>query len=149
MPPKCEKKQPTFRINLHVPATNWHPHKDKTLEVKAETEFEAWAKAVREMLMVLTQGNGRLMVGYLADMLNNLPVEVRTALVAAMAQGFGLAIKPVEGEEGAIEVGLVQRYPPLIEPKETPSGIALPGGQKPGDAGLVLPTGVPYKGKKR
>lgn len=139
MPPKCLNKPPTFRVNMHLPATNWHPHKDETFQIKNPTEWEAWAYMMRATLMELTHGNLRLMVGYWADAMNVLPVEARTALIHAIAKGLGLQIKPVEDVPDSIEVNLVQRYDPLMGDKTTESGLVLPGGKPGGGSKLVLP----------
>lgn len=146
MPPKCTNRQPTFRINMHVPATSWHPHVDRTLEAKAPTEFEAWALAQRKMLMELTQGNLRLMIGYWGDALNVLPPDVRAALIPVLARGLGLNIQQAGDDPNVIEVSLVQRYEPLVGEKQTPSGLVVP---KEGASDLVLPGDPRYHGKRR
>ena len=137
MAKKCENRLPTFRINMHVPATSWHAHYDRNLQVKQPTEFEAWAHAMRAILMELTQGNLRLMIGYWGDAMNVLPPDARTTLLQVIAGGYGLQIKLVDDDPETIEVSLVQRYDPLIGEKKTESGLILPG--KPGASKLVLP----------
>jgi hypothetical protein len=122
---------------MHVPATNWHPHSDKTFEAKAPTEFEAWALAQRQTLMELTHGNLRLMVGYWSDAINVLPPDVRTALLSCIAQGLGLQIAPVEDAPDTIEISMVKRYDPLIGDKTTKSGLVVPQGAEAPD--LILP----------
>ena len=145
---KCEKQQPTMRVSMHVPATDWHPHFDKTFVVKKPTEFEAWAHTMRDTLLQLTGGNLRLMVGYWGDALNTLPNEARTALITVLAQGLGLQIQKVEGKDDTIEIGLVQRYDPLVGDKKTESGLVLPGAGA-GKADLILPTDPRYNEMRR
>ena len=133
MPPKCENAQPTFRVKIHLPATSWHPHYDKVINTKAPTEFEAWAATMVKILAELTHENARLMVGYWADALNVLPLEMRKALVQVLLQGLGISIKPGP-EPDTIEVDLVQKYPPLVEQPPRQDELVVP---KPG--ALVLP----------
>jgi hypothetical protein len=131
---------------MHIPATSWHPHTDRTLEVKKTTEWEAWAHLMRATLTALTHGNGRLMVGYWGDALNTLPPEVRTAMVSVLAQGLGLEIRPAKDVPDTIEITLVPRYPPLVGEQKTESGLVLPKGAG-GKSELVLPND-PRFGKK-
>lgn len=131
----CEHQQPTLRVKAHLPATSWHPHYDRTLEVKQPTEWQAWAKMMLQLLTVLAGGNQRLMVGYWMDALNVLPVELRLALVSGLARGYGLDIQAT-GEPDTIEIRLVQRYKPLAGPKQTESGLLVPHSGSPD---LVLP----------
>ncbi len=137
MPKKCEHKRPTIKVTMHVPATSWHPHMDKVLEVKAETEFQTWALAMRDSLLALTHENLRLMVGYWGDALNSLPTEARTALITVIAQGLGLSIKAAEGVPDTIEISLVPRYEPLVGEKKTESGLVIP--KNPENPDLILP----------
>lgn len=136
MPPRCEKQQPTFRVKFHVPATTWHPHTDRVIEVKKPTEWEAWAHTIRETLAVLTGGSPPLILGYMLDLINQLPADMRTGLITGIAQGLGLDIRPGE-EPNTIVVTLVPRYDPLVGDKKTESGLVLP--QEGQGAGLVLP----------
>jgi hypothetical protein len=130
---------------MHVPATSWHPHADKTFEVKKPTEWEAWAHAMRAIVLELSHGNARLMLGYWSDALNVLPPEVRKALIQAIAAGYGLQIAPAEDDPKTIEISLVQRYEPLVGEKKTESGIVLP--KTPGSK-LVLPGQKEYTERK-
>jgi hypothetical protein len=132
---------------MHVPATSWHPHADRTFEVKKPTEWEAWAHLMRAILLELTHGNGRLMVGYWADALNTLPPEVRTAMVSVLAQGLGLEIRPAKDTPDTIEITLVHRYPPLVGEQKTESGLILPKKGTGGKPDLILPND-PRFGKK-
>lgn len=136
MPPKCIEQQPTFRVNMHSPATAWHPHQDNTFTMKKPTEWEAWAHTMREILVHLTAGNGRLMVGYWLDAINVLPPNIRAALLGGIAQGLGLEIKSVEGETDTVEINLVPRYPPLVTNKPSPGGLVVP---EPSPSELVIP----------
>ena len=138
MPKKCEKRKPSIKVTMHVPATNWHGHFDKVLNTKAETEYQCWAEAMRASLIELTHGNLRLMVGYWGDALNLLPEDVRMTLVTVIVKGLGLSIKTTEDVEDSIEVDLVPRYEPLAGERMTESGIHLP--PKPGEnVDLILP----------
>ena len=136
MPKKCENKQATIKVTMHIPATTWHPHMDKVLEAKADTEFQAWALAMRDSLLALTHQNMRLMIGYWGDALNSLPNDARLALINVIARGLGLSIKPTEGVENTIDIDLVPRYEPLIGDKQTASGIVVP---KNVESDLIVP----------
>jgi hypothetical protein len=142
MPKKCERQQPTFRVNMHLPATSWHPHTDKTFQVKGKTEFEAWAFTMRDILVALTHRNQRLMVGYWADVLNALPSDIRRTLVAVIAQGLGLDIRPAPDDPQTIEIHLVPRYEALVGDQKTESGLVIPG--KGGKSPLTLPSDPRY-----
>ena len=146
MTKKCEHTQPTFRVTMHLPATSWHTHADKTFQVKQPTEFEAWAHLVRSLLMTVTQGNVPFMLGYLGDLLNTLDSDMRTALLTIITKGFGLEIKEAEDTPHTIEVGLVPRYPPLVEKEESTSGLVVPESR---ETGLVLPGEVGYDTHRR
>lgn len=145
---KCTNQNPTIRVSMHVPATDWHPHLDKTFSVKKPTEFEAWAHLMKDTLMHLTAGNLRLMVGYWGDALNTLPKEARTALITVIAQGLGLQIRSVPDQKDTVEVKLVPRYDPLVGDKKTESGLVLPGGGT-GQSDLILPNDPRYNEKRR
>ncbi len=144
---KCDNKQPSIRIKLHIPATDWHPHMDKVLNSSAETEYEAWAKAMVTLLNELAHGNMRLMTGYWGDALNTLPVEIRKALIEVIGRGLGLQISKVEGKEDTIEVELVERYEPLVPTRPrppAPNELVVPTPPKASD--LVLPGQPGYNG---
>jgi hypothetical protein len=74
-----------------------------------------------------------LIVGFLLDLVNMLPVGWRRLISHGSAVGLGLDVKE---ENGKLLVGLVPHYTPLVETGERPSGLVVPG---KGDAGLVLP----------
>jgi hypothetical protein len=130
---------------MHVPAASWHSHHDHTLEVKAPTEFEAWAMFTQKVLAALAYNNPRLMLGYWLDALNTLPEDTRKTFIQGIARGLGLSIKPAEDESNAILIDLVQKYDPLAGDKKSKGGIVLPRGVSVGD--LVLP-GDPKFGVK-
>jgi len=132
MTKKCENQQPSIKVTMHIPATEWHPHYDKVLENKAPTEYEAWAKAMVTSLAALSHDNARLMVGYWGDALNTLPIELRKSIVQVIGQGLGLQITESD-EPDSIEVELVERYEPLIERQPQPNELAVP------QSSLVLP----------
>ncbi len=140
MPPKCENAQPTFRVKMHVPATDWHPHEDKVFNVKAPTEFEAWAATMVKILAELTHENARLMVGYWGDALNVLPIDMRKALMQVLQQGLGISIKK-GAEPDTIEVNLEPKYQPLVEQPPRQDELLVP---KPG--ALILPGQPGYNG---
>lgn len=139
---KCTNQQTTIRVRLHVPKTGWHPHYDRTFEEKWETEWQTWAKTMLQLLLTFTNGNPRLMVGYWLDALNVLPTELRLALVTGIMRGFGLEIKDIPDEPDTIEIGLVLRYPALVGPQVTDSGLVVP---KKGAPDLILPGDSRYK----
>ncbi|KKN32417.1 hypothetical protein LCGC14_0814050 [marine sediment metagenome] len=141
MAEKCEHKTPTFRLKMHTPATSWHPHEDKVIESKKDTEWEAWACMVRDSLAILAHNQPQLMVGYWLDALNALPPELRRTLAIGIAQGLGLQIKTIED---GIEVGLVPRYPPLV-PEKSKSGLVTPQG---GGSKLILPNDPRFAEKR-
>lgn len=124
MPLKCEKKLATIKVNIHLPATDWHPHVDKVLESKDETEWGAWASSVLTTLGEICHNNARLMLGYWGDVLNSMPVEYRKALVNVIVQGLGIEIKKAE-QPDSIEVNLVPRYPPLAQQQPEPGQLVV------------------------
>ena len=146
MPPKCENSKPTIRIKMHVPETDWHPHTDKVMETKADTEYEAWAQAMVTLLAELAHNNARLMVGFWGDALNTLPFEMRKALVQVIGQGLGLQIKKSETQEDAVDIDLVERYPPLIQRQAKPGELVVAKQKAASGAGLVLPGQEGYTG---
>ncbi len=134
--PKCLNKKPTFVARMHMPATAWHPHRDKSFHISADTEWEAWATFMAEVVRDLTNKNPRLMVGYWLDALNVLPPDVRHALVTGIIQGLGLDMSVSEaGTELVIK--LLQRYDPLAGEKRTEQGLVVP--TTPASKGLILP----------
>lgn len=138
--PKCDHKRANARVRVHTPGTTWHGHRDFTVEVSAPTEFEMWAQVFTKLLLKLTGSSVQLQLGYLGDALNTLPLELRKALISIIAQGYGLEIQLVP-DEAAIEVGLTQRYEPLVAAPETQSGLVVP---KSGKADLVIPGNPQY-----
>ena len=134
--PKCDSNpQSSAHLSVHTPKTSWHDHKDFKVEAQGKTEFEMWARLQQEMLKHLTGGNLRLMVGYWGDAMNSLPPNVRATIVAVIARGMGLAIKPDPTNPDAIIVDLVERYPPLIQQGAPPAkeGLVVP------DSKIILP----------
>ena len=142
MPPKCERQQPTIKVKLHLPATNWRSHYDRSFEEKHPTEWQTWAQTMLVLLRTFTNGNLRLMLGYWLDALNPLPPDIRLALIQGVAQGYGLDIKTVDDAPDTIEVNLVQRYPPLADPQVKKSGLVVP---KKGASDLIIPGNPRYK----
>ena len=136
MEPQSEAEQPTIWVTMHLPATSWHRSVDQDFEEQQPTEWEVWAETMWKMLQVFTAGNARLMVGYWLDALNTLPSDIRRALIAGIARGYGLDISSSESEPDTVDIRLIPRYPPLASPKVTPRGLVLPrrGGQD-----LILP----------
>lgn len=137
MSKKCEHQQPSIKVTMHIPATDWHPHYDKVIENKAPTEYEAWAKAMVTSLAALAHDNARLMVGFWGDALNTLPVELRKSLVLVIGRGLGLQITSLP-EQDSIEVELVERYEPLTSTPPEADEMAVP------TSGLVLPDTSEY-----
>ena len=127
MPKKCETKQPSFRVAIHVPEASWHGHWDKVVHVKAATEWEAWSQFMLKVLALMAGGNARLMVGYWLDALNSIPTDLRAALVQGITAGLGLQIEPDPDDPTTIVVNVVRRYEPLgKEQPTTKSGLVLP-----------------------
>ena len=127
MPKKCENKQPSFRVAIHMPEASWHSHWDKVVHVKAVSEWEAWSQFMLKVLSLMAGGNARLMVGYWLDALNSIPADLRAALVQGIVQGLGLQIEPDPDDPTTIVVNVVQRYEPLATGEPTnKSGLVLP-----------------------
>jgi hypothetical protein len=74
-----------------------------------------------------------LVIGFLLDLCNSLPLELRQFLIAGV--GLGLGCEVTEDEDGSVSIKQVPRYEPLIEEKEGPSGLVLP----PQDKKLIIP----------
>ena len=140
--PKCLNKEPTFVARLHVPETAWHPHRDQSFHVSEETEWEAWAKFMAEVVRDLANKNPRLMVGYWLDALNVLPIDVRQSIVTGIIQGLGLDISVSEAGTELV-VQLLQRYDPLTGEKRTQQGLVVP--VTPKSTGLILPGAPGYR----
>ncbi len=135
---KCEHQQTTFRLKIHTPATVLHHHIDKVIQIKEKTDWEAWAHLISESLQAMGYTNDRFIIGFLLDLINSLPVELRLAIGQGIVEGRGLEIKSVQDEEGiAIEASLPQRYEPLAGERKTESGLILPN--QPPQSKLVLP----------
>ena len=139
--PKCEKKNPSFRLKIHSPANYIHPHVDKVVNIKGETDWEAWAHLIGSSLEALGYNNDRFIVGFLLDLINTLPEDFRFAIGRGIVEGRGLNIE-IKNEEGGqvLEATLPQKYEPLAGTKKTKSGLVIPN--KAEKSELVLPKDV-------
>ncbi len=118
---------PVFSASFHLPKNSWHEHRDWGGSVEEATEYQAFAAMVMNTLMELSAGSNRLVVGYLGDMLNVLPRNLRLAMVHVLYNGLGLDIKAATDELNTIDVNLVPRYEPLTPPEQKPSPLMTPG----------------------
>ena len=118
---------PVFTASFHLPKTSWHDHRDWGGSVEEPTEYQGFAAMTMNMLMELSGGSNRLVVGYLGDMLNVLPKSLRLAMLHVLANGLGLDIKTATDDLNTIDVNLVQRYEPLNPPEEKVSPLMTPG----------------------
>ena len=118
---------PVFTSSFHLPKTSWHEHRDWGGSVEEPTEFQAFATMTMNTLMELSGGSNRLVIGYLGDMLNVLPKNLRLAMLHVIANGLGLDIKTAADDLNTIEVNLVQRYEVLTPSEKQPSPIMTPG----------------------
>ena len=134
--PTCETlEKPVFAASFHLPKTSWHEHRDWAGSVEDDTEFQAFAAMTMNLLMELTGGNNRLVVGFLGDMLNVLPKNLRLAMMHVIGNGLGLNIQAATDDLNTIDVSLVPRYEVLAPPLNDPSKqLVTPGG---GAAGAV------------
>lgn len=127
--PGCEGiEHPVFASSFHLPKNSWHEHRDWGGSVEEATEFQAFAAMTMNTLMELSGGSNRLVIGYLGDMLNTLPKNLRLAMVHVIMNGLGLDIKSATDELNTIEVNLVQRYEVLTPPDQRPVQLVTPGG---------------------
>ncbi len=129
----CSKRElPFFTASFHLPQTSWHEHRDWAGAAEQKTEFETFAFMTQTMLMEMTGGNNRLVVGYLGDMLNVLPKNLRLAMMHVLANGLGLDIQTAKDSPDTIDVNLVPRYEPLTPTPDTSKvGLVTPGGGNP------------------
>ena len=124
---------PIFTSSFHLPKTSWHEHRDWGGSVEEPTEYQAFAAMTMNILMELSGGSNRLVVGYLGDMLNVLPRNLRLAMMHVLANGLGLDIRTAADNLNTIDVNLVQRYEPLTTPQNesglvTSDGVVIPPG---------------------
>lgn len=125
---ECEKiTNPVFAASFHLPKNSWHEHRDWGGSVEEPTEYQGFAAMTMTMLMQLSSGNNKLLVGYLGDMLNVLPPNLRLGMMHVIGKGLGLDIKAADDGLNTIEVGLVPRYPPLVAQAQAPQ-LVTPGG---------------------
>lgn len=129
----CSKMEhPFFTASFHLPKTSWHEHKDWSGAFEQNTEFETFAFMTQTVLMEMTGGNNRLVVGYLGDMLNVLPKNLRLAMLHVLSNGLGLDIQTPEDSPDTIDVNLVPRYEPLLPaPDQSRVQLVTPGGGNP------------------
>jgi len=130
----CAARQPTIRCRVHTPEVRpIHPHLDSTFEVKAASDWEAWAKTSHKLIEALGCAHNPLIIGFILDLIGLLPVPAKRLIAAGIIAGFGCQV--TEEEDGSVFVEQVPRYPPCFEPKEHPSGLVIPDSGE----GLVLP----------
>lgn len=134
-PLKCTEPEAPAQITVstHRPKTSWHPHSDSGVTHQRDTEYEAFAQAVQVLLTELTSTgihedgkpivNAAIMVGYLCDMINGYPAQIRLAVLRGIGKGLGLEIT----ENGdTLNIAMVSRYAPLTKQPQTQSGLVLP-----------------------
>jgi len=124
----CESlTRPIFNSSFHLPKTSWHEHRDGGISVEEDTEYQAFAALTISTLMELSGGNNRLVVGYLGDMLNTMPKNLRLAMMHVLANGLGLDIQTAADAPDTIEVNLVPRYEALTPSMQKPPSLMTPG----------------------
>lgn len=130
----CETlEKPVFAASFHLPKTSWHEHRDWGGSVEDDTEFQAFAAITMKLLMELTGGNNRLVIGFLGDMLNTLPKNLRLAMMHVIGNGLGLNIQAATDDLNTIDVSLVPRYEVLTPSLPDPSKqLVTPGGASAG-----------------
>lgn len=132
----CENHPPTIRVRVHTPELRpVHPHLDTAFTVKKPTDFEAWAETCQRILAAMGIVQAPLVLGFVLDFVNSLPLELRQTLIGGIALGLGCEITEEEG--GTVYVQQVPRYPPLVGPEERPGGLVVPGEDAGGK--LVVP----------
>lgn len=138
---KCQNQQPTIRVRVHTPETlPAHRHIDTVFQVKAETDWEAWAKTCTELLRAMGYTHEPFIIGFIMDFINGFPKALRWEFVKGLFLGWGCEIEPQP--DGSVYVRPAQRYEPLGEPEETKSGIILPSDldlESRTEGGLILP----------
>jgi hypothetical protein len=120
-------QHPVFSASFHLPKNSWHKHRDWEGSVEEPTEYQAFAAMTMNILMELSGGSNRLVVGFLADMLNVFPKNLRLAMMHVLANGLGLDIKAATDELNTIEVNLVSRYEVLTPPPDQTRQLVTPG----------------------
>jgi hypothetical protein len=120
-------QHPVFSASFHLPKNSWHEHRDWEGSVEEPTEYQGFATMTMNMLMELSGGSNRLVLGYLGDMLNVLPRGLRLAMMHVLANGLGLDIKAATDELNTIEVNLVPRYEVLTPPPDQGNQLVTPG----------------------
>ena len=136
---KCDNRAPTIRLNIHSPETGWRKHKDVTTKLTASSDFELIVGTYLELVKLLGYRQTPFVAGFLLDIINRLPDEIRKVIAVGVMQGWGTKVELVE-EEGkeVLQVSNVPTYPPLAGNEERENGIVVPHGGR-GPSGLVLP----------
>ena len=115
------------------------PWRDKARVVKtrvaANTPQEAWRKLMMESLIKLDITDGKLILGFLLNLVNSLDTAVRETLVVGIIEGMGLSLERDPAAPEQMVGNLVQRFTSLAmgesAEKRTPSGLILPNGDLP------------------
>ncbi len=117
MTKNCANQQPTAYVRVHTPETlPIHPHRDATFTVKKETDYEVWSEVCQKLMASMGIVHAPLVIGFLLDFLNTLPIELRRILASGIVLGLGC--KVTEEKDGAVRVEQRQRYEPLMLPSE-------------------------------
>lgn len=142
---KCAQQQPNARVRLHSPNNGWRRHLDHTFNIRGDTDFDLFAGVIIETLKGLGYSGPNatpLLIGFFADVVNRLPVDVRKTIAVAILEGWGTEVEPDADDKGII-VRNVQRYEPVVKADTPPGfekaaeGLVVPKEGK-GPSGLVL-----------
>lgn len=115
---------PRIKVTIHSPENVLHQHIDERIEIKSETDWQAWVELIRRSLMALGYTNDRLVLGFYLDLINQLPAAHRKVLIQGIEEGRGLDITV---EDDVVDIDLPVKYEPLEEEKESPLVVPSPG----------------------
>lgn len=123
---QCQKKRPNAKVTYHSPHNGWRDHVDGTLLVSDDTDYAVIVKVFRELCAKLGYTEPPFVIGFILDMVNPLPEEIRKYIAAGIIAGLGLQVKQ-QGNEVIVEH--VPRYKPVV-PQKAAAPIILPSEQE-------------------
>lgn len=129
----CENQQPYARVRIHTPeCPPIHKHLDVAFTVKGESDYQVWSEVCQQLMASMGIVHAPLVIGFLLDFINTLPIDLRRILASGIILGLGC--KVTEEKDGSVMVKQVKRYEPLGPAEEKSGGLVVPN-----KGGLVLP----------
>ena len=125
----------TFTVKAHMAADlPWRAFaRSETFTCIGDTPEHLWRTLMKGSLAKLGVVDDRMVMGFLLNLCNTMPIKVRETLVLGIMEGIGMVLTPDPENPGQLMGGMSQVFDSL------PMG---PDGEVRTASGLILPKGT-------